>query len=76
MDLLEDIKNIVKNSTQFVECKNYYYENHECSKTNKNEKIELKYKISYDTSDNILKLGYCPHCKTCFYHKDFESYSL
>lgn len=76
MDLLYIIRNIVENSTQFVKCSNYYYENHICSKTNESKKVQLDYKLSCDTSDNIVKLGHCPDCKTCFYHKDFESKSL
>lgn len=73
MDLLEDIKNILTDSQDFIESQSFYFVNHKCEKTGKTIKVQLDYKLSCDLNDSIVKFGQCSECKTCFYHKDFES---
>ncbi len=70
MDLLSIVKEL-ENSENFVETKNYYFENHLCG--NENKKVELEYTISNDKSDEIVRFGFCKDCNKCFYHKDFET---
>lgn len=73
MDLLKNMKSIVNNSQNFIESKNFYYENHKCEKTGNNKNIKLDYILSCETTDKILRFGMCDECKTCFYHNDYNS---
>lgn len=70
MDLLSKLKE-VSQSSDFVETNNYYFQTHLCN--NEEVKVMLDYTLSNDKDDSILRLGICPHCGKCFYHKDFES---
>jgi hypothetical protein len=71
MELINDLKEILTNE-DFVKTNNFYYEKHFCNSINKTEKVELKYKISLDSSDKIVKLGKCKHCNLVFYNENFE----
>ncbi|MBR1736772.1 MAG: hypothetical protein IJ736_07120 [Firmicutes bacterium] len=73
MDLLDIVKNNLKIEANIEESKNYYFENHNCPKTGDNIRINLDYKISCETSDEIIKIGKCPNCSAIIYHRDFES---
>lgn len=75
MDLLEDLKKIVKSAEDFKETKNYYYESHVCKKTGETKKVYLDYTLSHETTDKILRFGQCSECNMFFYHKDFKSSS-
>lgn len=70
MDLLSKIKEAAQ-ASDFVETKNYYFQTHLCN--NDEVKVMLDYTLSNDKDDSILRLGICPHCGKCFYHKDFQS---
>lgn len=74
MDMLDKLKacNDIK---KFINTSNYYFENHNCTKTGNNIKVQLNFTLSNDIDDNILRFGICPECGICFYHKDFQSKS-
>lgn len=72
MDLLSKLKE-VSTAKEFVESKNYYFQNHLCLNSNEEVKVMLDYTLSNDRDDNILRFGICPSCGKCFYHKDYES---
>lgn len=76
MDLLENLKNMVQTATEYKQCKNFYFENHTCEKTNENVKVNLDFKLSSDLDDKIMKFGICKHCNTLFYHYDYEARSF
>ncbi len=73
MDLLQEIKDVFKNVEKFQESKNYYFEKHICEETGENKKVLLDFTLANETTDKILRFGYCEGCKTLFYHKDFSS---
>lgn len=73
MDILKAVQDIFKNSTDYIEVKNFYYENHKCEKNGNNKKVMLDFILSNETSDDIIRLGKCSECGKVFYHKDFKS---
>lgn len=74
-DLLEYIKTL-KGITSFEETKNYYFDNHKCAKAgNESVRLRLDYTLSNDMDDAILRVGVCPECGLCLYHRDFQSKS-
>ena len=75
MDLLEYIKRLSARR-DFAESKNYYFETHSCPVVNEDIKIRMDYTFSTDIDDSILRLGICPHCGICYYHRDFASKGL
>ena len=75
MDLLEKIRSL-SICTDFTESKNYYFETHSCPVKNEDIKIHMDYTLSTDIDDSILRLGVCPHCGKCYYHRDFASKGL
>lgn len=76
MNLLEQFKVIFSDGIAFENTKNFYFEHHICEKSGNNEKVDLKFKIAYDGTDKIIKLGMCEKCKKVFYNKNFESKSF
>lgn len=76
MDLLDNLKDMMATATDFKYCKNFYFENHLCTKTNEFVKINLDFKLSIETDDKVMKFGICKHCNTLFYHNDFEAKSF
>lgn len=75
VDLLEKIRNLAS-CTDFEESRNYYFETHNCPAVKENIKIHMDYTFSSDMDDSILRLGICPHCGKCYYHRDFASKGL
>lgn len=75
MDLLAELRKLSECSI-FTESRNYYFENHHCSERNEDIKIYMDYTFSSDTDDSILRIGMCPHCGECYYHRDFASKGL
>jgi hypothetical protein len=75
MELLNRLKTFAS-AEKFVQTANYYFENHICEKSGKAIKVRLDYTLSNDITDDIIRLGMCEECKTCFYHKDFQSGKL
>lgn len=76
MDLLKEITDIFGDVQNFTETKNYYFEKHNCEKTGEDKKILLDFTVGNETTDRIVRFGYCTKCKTLFYHKDFVSKRL
>ena len=72
MDLLAQLS-LFAQIKKFEETNNYYYTYHNCPQNGENTKIQLDYTLSTDLSDDIIKLGTCPHCHTGFYHRDHDS---
>lgn len=72
MDLLNNVKSILNESSDFIESKNFYFEQHKCEKTGNTVNIKLNYKLSCDMTDDIILFGQCSECKVCYYHKDFQ----
>ncbi len=72
MEFLKNISTLLSTADDFVSTKNYYYESHDCKINGTIVKVDLKYKIKDNNSDKIVLFGVCPHCKTLFYHEDFE----
>lgn len=71
MDYLNFLKSF--EAKEYVETKNFYYENHNCKTTGDNIKVNLEYTLSNDDTDKVIRFGICDNCKTCFYHYDFIS---
>ncbi len=76
MDIISDLKEMLFDAGGFVNTNNYYFENHACTKTGQNIKVQMDLTIRHDKTNNIVKLGQCPQCKTVFYHEDYESRSI
>lgn len=76
MELLGSLKDCVQNAIYYKKSKNFYFEYHICEKTGNNKKVNLDFKLSTEKSDQIMKFGMCPECKTVFYYYDFESKSI
>ncbi len=76
MDLLQEMHEIFSKCENCVEVKNYYYENHNCEKSGETKKILMDFILSHETTDKILRFGYCSECKTLFFHKDFNTRSF
>lgn len=76
MDLLKEVSGIFSDAENFAETKNYYFERHNCGKNGEDTKIMLDFSLGNETTDKILRFGYCDKCKTVFYHKDFVSKRL
>lgn len=76
INYLQYLNETFKTAENFTESKNYYYENHKCQKNGDNKKIMLDFIISNETTDKILRFGFCNDCKTVFYHKDYKSKSF
>ena len=76
MDLLKEITDIFGDVQNFTETKNYYFEKHNCEKTGEDKKILLDFTVGNETTDRIVRFGYCAKCKTLFYHRDFVSKRL
>ncbi len=73
MELLENLKDLIKNSSEYEETRNYYFQNHNCDKNGNNIKVQLDYTLSCDISDKIVRFGQCPYCLKTFYHYDYNS---
>lgn len=73
MELINILKNIIKQASCFEKAKNFYFETHNCPKSGNNEKVNLNFKLSLDNTDKIMKFGICDKCKKVFYYYDFES---
>ncbi len=76
MDLLKEVTEVFRDVENFQETKNYYFERHNCSKTGEDKKVLLDFSIGNETTDKIVRFGYCEDCKTLFFHKDFVSKRL
>lgn len=68
-DVIEELKKC----ENFSESKNYYFQQHICEDSGQNIKIELKHKLTDESTKDIYLFGICDKCRTCFYHKDYES---
>ncbi len=75
LDLLAEIKRLSE-CRDFVQSKNYYFETHRCSQKQEDIKVYMDFTFSSDTDDSILRIGICPYCGKCYYHKDFASKGL
>lgn len=75
MDLLNELKSADK-SCDFIETKNYYYENHICAVSGNTEKVNLDFTLSCETTDRILRFAKCALCGKYFYHYDYSAKSF
>ncbi len=76
MDILKEAISIFDGAENFLETKNYYFEKHNCGKNGENIKVLLDFSIVNETTDKIIRFGYCDRCRTVFYHRDFVSKRL
>ncbi len=76
MDNIFKFQQILNNNPNIVKVKNFYYENHECSDQHKLIKINLDIMLKDNMSDEVNVMGYCRHCNTLFYNKDYSSKKL
>ncbi len=76
MDLLKEVSDIFGDVKNFKECKNYYFEKHNCGENGDNKKILLDFTVANEMTDKIVRFGYCRECKTLFFHRDFVSKRL
>ena len=75
MDLLAEIRKLSM-CGDFTESKNYYFETHSCPNKKEEIKVYMDYVFSSDKDDSILRIGTCPYCGKCYYHRDFASKGL
>ncbi len=75
VDLLAEIRRLSE-CGDFTESKNYYFETHRCPKKQEDVKVYMDYTFSSDIGDDILRIGICPYCGKCYYHRDFASKGL
>ncbi|MBR6399985.1 MAG: hypothetical protein IKS17_02015 [Firmicutes bacterium] len=75
MDMMEVLRGIgcAKN---FKSTSNFYYDDHICGKSGDNIRIRLDYVLSNEVTDDVLRLGVCPDCGLCLYHRDHQSSGL
>ena len=76
MDLLNEVTKIFGDVEKYTETKNYYFQNHKCEENGEDIKVLLDFTLGNETTDKIIRFGYCEKCKTLFYHKDFISKRL
>jgi hypothetical protein len=75
MNRLEEMKQFLEDASQYVKTPNYFYENHHCEIKNETMRIHLDTKLI--CSDELsISYGKCPHCKTIFYHEEYETSTL
>lgn len=72
MDLIFKIDEIFKKNPKIVKVTNFYFETHKCEVANKEIKINLDKSILDTNTKEISVFGYCEHCNTLFYNKDFK----
>ncbi len=75
MDIIEQVSKIFLEANAYTKTNNYHFENHICPSTGKNVKVDLEYKLKSEKKGNIVMIGICPHCKTAYYHEDFDTSS-
>ena len=78
MELLTLLKTWLS-AGQWVPTRNFYYERHPCQMQGD---VSAPVSVSLDTvlreekSGKVVRVGLCPHCKTLFYHEDYDEKSL
>ena len=72
MKLLLKIQDMLNSAKERVETKNFYFETHKCPVSGEYENVRLDYVLKIDQDKKIVKFGSCQHCKTLFYHEDYE----
>lgn len=72
MDLLEMMKAMLNESTDFIQSKNYYFDMHQCPSKGENVKVQMNYKLSVKNEEKMVLFGACPHCKIIVYHESYE----
>ncbi|MFV0504646.1 MAG: hypothetical protein ACK5LT_11890 [Lachnospirales bacterium] len=70
--LLDDVIKIFNETQEFEKSKNFYFEKHQCEKTNKEIKINFDYSILSERTEHKIIFGHCPHCKKTFYNVDYD----
>lgn len=73
MKLIKEVNNIFREADNYVKVKSYNFVTHDCEVKKEKIKIVLKYNISIEGSETKEIFGYCEHCNTVFYNKDFDS---
>ena len=73
MNLLGATKNLFEESKAFVKTNKFYYESHLCIEKKENIKVDMSIMIKDTSTNDIINIGMCPHCKTVFYHEDYEN---
>lgn len=73
MDLIFKTKEIFDNNPNIVKVSNYYFERHFCETKKEEIKINLNYSILDKNTEEISVFGYCEHCNTVFYNKDYKN---
>lgn len=73
MEILQKLREIFMEASQYVESKNYYFETHNCTQDeNRKVKVRMDYEIKDDRTEDIIRIGICPVCKTAFYYSGAE----
>ncbi len=74
-EFLETAKGFVS-AERFERSKNYHYQRHDCQVSGTDVKVDMDLSVKRENDTSIIKLGLCPHCKTLFYHEDFDTRSV
>ncbi len=73
MDLIFKTKEIFDKNPKIVKVSNYYFERHFCEVLQEEVKIDLDQSILNKKTEELSIFGYCSHCNTIFYNKDYKS---
>jgi len=72
MDNLKKINNILNEANNYIKTDNYFYVDHICKVTNKNERVFLKTQIKLE-NNLIISFNICEHCNTIFYNEEYNT---
>lgn len=72
MDIILKLEQLFKLQPNIIKVNNFYFERHFCDVTKEEIKIDLNLEITNASSNEVNLIGYCPHCNTLFYNKDYK----
>ncbi|MFV0519589.1 MAG: hypothetical protein ACK5LY_04865 [Lachnospirales bacterium] len=72
MDLIFKVNEIFEKKPKIVKVSNFYFEKHLCEVAKEEIKINLSQSILDTNTKELSIFGYCEHCNTLFYNKDFK----
>ena len=76
MNVLEDIKQLLQNGEKTIQTKNFFFERHLCGVKKEQVKVDLRYTVRNNDSQDIVNFGICSACQTIFYHEAHSDQSL
>ncbi len=77
MYMLNNVKAMLNEAEAYVKTSNFYYENHICQKNGgENVKVDFNLTLKHGKDGKIINFGICKHCKTIYYHEDYDSKSF